>query len=119
MDTIEIAGRTVAGHAAADFRPYVRYGAPIPGLSWSPIRDDPATGDAAYYLRFAPGARSRPHEHVGREEFYVIEGELTDPDGRVFRAGEFVSFAPGTRHSSHSERGCLLLVLLRQPNRPL
>ena len=42
---------------------------------------------------------------------YLTEGgELTDSDGRVFRAGDFVSYEAGTRHHSRSEQGCLIAV---------
>jgi hypothetical protein len=44
------------------------------------------------------------------EEFLMLDGELVDDDGLVFRAGDFVSYEPGTRHNSRSERGCLIAV---------
>ena len=47
-----------------------------------------------------PGAATLPHEHASVEDFLILEGELTDGDGTVFRAGDFVSYAPGTRHNS-------------------
>ena len=31
-----------------------------------------------------PGAKSLPHIHQGYEEFYVIDGELEDADGKNF-----------------------------------
>ena len=43
-----------------------------------------------------PGAQSVPHMHMGFEEFLMIEGELIDSDGTVFKSGEFVSFEPGS-----------------------
>ena len=42
-----------------------------------------------------------------------------EPDGTVFKAGDFVSYPPGSRHHSHSPDGCLLLVFLRAYNRRL
>jgi hypothetical protein len=44
------------------------------------------------------------------EEFLILEGELIDSDGRVFKRGDFVSYDAGTRHHSRSERGCLIVV---------
>ena len=101
------------------FVPYDTYGTAIEGMSWRNISRDPETGLGSFLLRMAPGARSRPHEHVAIEEFYVIEGELVDSDGSVFRAGDFVSFRAGSVHASWSPRGCVLAVFLRAINRPL
>jgi len=118
--------RRVAETRKAAFRPYARYGAPVPGLEWLPLggahdsdRGDHGDHYECFLLRFAPGAASHPHEHTGYEEFMVLEGELIDADGTVFRAGDFVHFEPGSRHWSHAPAGCLLLVILRGRNRPL
>ena len=32
-----------------------------------------------------PGAKSLKHRHQNYEEFYVLEGELIDADGKVFK----------------------------------
>jgi anti-sigma factor ChrR (cupin superfamily) len=101
------------------FVPYDTYGTAIEGMAWRNISRDAETGLGSFLLRMAPGARSRPHEHVAIEEFYVIEGELVDFDGSVFRAGDFVSFRAGSVHCSWSPRGCVLVVFLRAINRPL
>jgi anti-sigma factor ChrR (cupin superfamily) len=63
-----------------------------------------------------PGAHTAVHTRRGWEEFYVIEGEARESSGRLLRAGDFASFAPGTRHSTSSETGCLLIVTERQPH---
>ena len=64
------------------------------------------------------GAKSLPHEHTGFEEFLMLDGELTDPDGKIFKKGDFVSFQPGSKHSSHTINGCLVLVFMRGINKP-
>ena len=46
-------------------------------------------------VKFEPGGTSEPHIHTGGEHFLIIDGELVDDDGTVFKAGDFVSFAPG------------------------
>ncbi|MGH6719807.1 MAG: cupin domain-containing protein, partial [Alphaproteobacteria bacterium] len=53
------------------------------------------------------------------EEFLVLDGELVDNDGTVFRTGDYVAFQPGTRHVSAAPGGCLLAVFMRGPNRLL
>jgi len=60
-----------------------------------------------------------PHIHQGYEEFYVIEGELQDADGKLFKKGDFVTFEPGTEHNSHTKNGCLLIVFMRGINKPI
>ena len=59
------------------------------------------------------------HINQGYEEFYVIEGELQDADGKVFKKGDFVTFEPGTEHNSHTKNGCLLIVFMRGINKPI
>ena len=53
------------------------------------------------------------------EEFYVIDGELEDADGKIFKKGDFVTFEPGSEHNSHSKNGCLLIVFMRGINKPI
>jgi anti-sigma factor ChrR (cupin superfamily) len=66
-----------------------------------------------------PGAKSLPHEHTGFEEFLMLDGELTDPDGKIFKKGDFISFEPGSKHSSHTINGCLVLVFMRGINKAI
>jgi len=49
----------------------------------------------------------------------VLDGELVDCDGQSFHNGDYVRFEPGSKHSSHSPKGCTMLVILRGHNRPL
>jgi anti-sigma factor ChrR (cupin superfamily) len=79
-------------------------------ILWHNISFDAASGMGSYLMVMAPGASSMPHRHCGAEEFYVLEGELVDFDGQVYRAGDFVRLASGTAHSSLSPGGCKLLV---------
>jgi len=91
-------------------------------------RRSAAAGDelAADQLRSQELARLLPHAHAaglrhrgarppGLEEFIILEGELIDSDGTVFKAGDFVSYAPGTRHNSRTETGCLIAVFEWRP----
>ena len=66
-----------------------------------------------------PGTKSLHHEHTGFEEFLMLEGELIDLDGKIFKKDEFVSFKPGSRHSSYTKNGCLVLVFMRGINKPI
>ena len=42
--------------------------------------------------------------------FLMIEGEIIDNDGTVYRKGDVVWLAPGTEHTSHSPNGALIAV---------
>ena len=102
------------------FLPYSRYGKTLPGVEWLPLSGGAETDNEVYLIRFGPGSRSHPHIHQGSEEFLVLDGELTDHDGMVFRSGDFVRFEPSSEHWSFSEKGCTLLVILSGgTNRPL
>jgi len=103
-----------------DFKPYDRYGEPIPGMSWITLSGDLSNGVfECFLLRMEAGSQSRPHEHMGFEEFLVMAGELIDCDGTSYRSGDFVRLLPGSKHSSHTPNGCTLLVMLRGNNRAL
>ena len=43
---------------------------------WHNVSFDEKTGCGSYLMLLAPGASSNPHQHLGMEEFYVLEGEL-------------------------------------------
>ena len=102
------------------FEPFDNYGAVVPGMSWHKIsysRDN--GGHGSYVLKMEAGAKSLSHEHTGFEEFLMLDGELIDPDGKVFKKGDFVSFKPGSQHSSHTKNGCLVLVFMRGINKAI
>ena len=67
-------------------------------------------GTGFYIYRMEPGASSSPHRHLGFEEFYIIEGELIDNDGTIYRTGDIVWLDAGTEHNSTSPRGCTIAV---------
>ncbi len=79
-------------------------------MLWHNLTYDRATGTGSYLLKMAPGASSALHGHAGAEEFLVLEGELVDFDGQVFRTGDHVQLEAGSVHTSLSPTGCRLLV---------
>jgi len=109
--------RTVTSTSDTEFRPYGRYGAPNPTMDWLPLSGDANKGYESFVLRMKPGSESTPHVHTGGEEFYLLDGEMTDCDGAVFKTGDFVSYKPGSRHFSATEKGCTLLVILHGENK--
>jgi len=102
-----------------EFKPFDRYGSPVPKMSWHIISYNQKSGQGSYVLKMEPGAQTVPHMHMGFEEFLMIEGELIDADGTIFKKGEFVSFEPGSMHSSSSKTGALIVVFQRGLNQAI
>ena len=94
------------------FSPYNRYGTVSSGLNWIPLSKNEKLEHEVFIVQFEPGNSSSLHKHKGFEEFYVIDGELIDDDGKIFKKGDYVKFEKGTEHKSHSKTGCTLLVIL-------
>ena len=70
---------------------------------------DNRTQRGIYVMRMQPGATTIAHTHTCTEEFLILDGELIESDGRVLKAGDLVTYAPGTHHNSRTETGCLLI----------
>ena len=102
-----------------DFKPFDKYGEPIKGWYWHKISFDEKTNFGTYISKLEPGTKTIPHKHIGYEEFFVLEGELIDSDGTVFKTGDLVTFQPDSAHGSHTETGCLLITFMRGMNEPL
>ena len=101
------------------FDPFDNYGPVIPGMSWYRITYSKETGQGTYILKMGPGARSQLHEHTNFEEFLMLDGELIDSDNKIFKKGDLVTFEPGSRHSSYTKNGCLILVFMREANKAI
>jgi len=102
------------------FEPFDNYGKVVPGMSWHKISYNRENGGhGTYVLKMEPGAESLTHIHNGFEEFLMLDGELIDSDGKIFKKGDFVSFEPGSQHSSHTKNGCLVLVFMRGINKAI
>ena len=112
--------RKITNLQDVEFVPFDNYGVVVPGMSWHKISYNKENGgQGTYVLKMEPGAKSLPHEHMGFEEFLMLDGDLIDPDGKNFKKGDFISFEPGSKHSSHTINGCLVLVFMRGINQPL
>ena len=70
------------------------------------------TGYGFHIYRMPPNTVTTAHEHLGDEEFILIEGDLTDHDGYVYQPGDIVWLRSGTKHNSSTKNGCLLAVYL-------
>jgi anti-sigma factor ChrR (cupin superfamily) len=113
MKKIEPAQRRVANIRDGQFQPFLVDGEPLPGQSIMQLDDEHAPGVGFHVYRMEPGAVSQPHEHTCREQFLILDGELIDNDGTVYRTGDMVLLEPGTQHSSHTKTGCTLAVYIK------
>jgi anti-sigma factor ChrR (cupin superfamily) len=76
-------------------------------------RDEPA-GPRAALLRYQPGARVEPHQHLGYEHIFVLQGSQSDGT-RDYPAGTLTVFPPGSRHAIESRDGCLVYAVWSAP----
>lgn len=109
--------RQVLNLADVKWERLVGQGHPDEQTWWHNISFDEATGQGSYFYKMDPGSRSEGHIHEGPEEFFVLEGTLTDNDGHTYQTGDFVSLGVGSFHYSHSVGGCVLVVTHRGPIR--
>ena len=99
-----------------NFEPFNKYGEPIKGWKWHKISFDEKTNFGTYVSKLDPGTKTVPHIHTGNEEFLILDGELIDSDGTIFKKGDFISYEPNTKHSSYTKNGCLILTFMRGQN---
>ena len=102
------------------FKPFDNYGKPVKGMSWHKISYDKSNGGfGSYILKMDAGAKSLPHIHQGYEEFYVVDGEIQDADGKIFKKDDFVTCEPGKENNSHTKKGSLIIMLKRGINKQI
>lgn len=105
--------RAVVNIHDVEFQTYSLQGKPQKDISWHNISWSDEDNSGFFLIKFAPGGVSIPHEHLGFEEFVIIEGELIDHDGWVYRAGDCVSLTKGSQHYTHSNTGAKVAVFVR------
>lgn len=94
-----------------DWRPMLIGETPIPGYSWIPLAEDEAGAWRSYWMKMDAGARGPLHRHDGTELVMVLDGVFIDSDGTQFLPGHVVTYPAGSRHSTHSTTGCIVLVI--------
>ena len=117
MKAIEKSERRVVNIKTATYRPFVFQGETVAGQSFLQLDDSFPEGSGFHIYRMEPGSSSQPHEHTCHEQFLVLEGELIDHDGYVYRPGDFVLLKHGTQHSSRSLTGATIAVFIRTPEK--
>src|SRR5688572_3186746 len=110
MQSVKASDRRVANIYNASFAPLVLDDGAAIGDEVLQLDDERPLGIGFHVYRMPPGMTTRPHRHNGHEQFLIIEGELIENDGTVFRKGDLVWLRDGTEHSSRTPDGCLLAV---------
>ena len=119
MRKVENAERIVANINSVKFKPFINDGREIPGQTYLQLDETFPEGAGFHIYRMAPGTASQPHEHTCHEQFLVLEGEVIDNDGFVYKPGDFVLLRQGTQHNSHTVTGATLAVFIREMERNL
>ena len=110
MDPIAKEDQRVVNIRQAAFEPWINADGTDSGTATLQLASAQPQGVGFHVYRMAPGSRSEPHEHTADEQFLVLEGELIEHDGTVYRPGDLVWLRAGSRHYSRTETGCLLAV---------
>lgn len=119
MKPIDSSDRIVVNIGEAAFTPFTVDGKELAGQSVLQLDDSFPPGVGFHIYRMAPGTSSQPHEHTCAEQFLVLDGEVADHDGAVYRKGDFVLLKKGTRHSSFTRTGCTLAVFIASAEKNL
>ena len=110
MDPISDEDRKVANLATGAFQPFLADDGTPDGEVLQV--NGGKRGYGFHLYRMAPGTTTVAHTHLGDEEFFLIEGDLTDHDGYEYKPGDIVCLASGTKHNSTTRNGCTLVVYL-------
>lgn len=100
--------RKIVNIQTADYAVYEEEGPRQPDIGWLPLSYN-RDRNGCYAMRLSPGSSTVWHEHEGMEDYLILEGELIESDGTVLKEGDFVSYRPGSTHSSRTETGCVLI----------
>jgi anti-sigma factor ChrR (cupin superfamily) len=115
MQPINPQDRKIANIHQATFLPFVYEDGVALGDTVLQLDDSQELGVGFHVYRMPAGMTTRGHRHNGHEQFLILEGELHESDGTIFRAGDLVFYRDGTEHYSYTPNGCLLAVHIAGP----
>jgi anti-sigma factor ChrR (cupin superfamily) len=83
----------------------------LEGVFLKKLHVDPTTGIATSLVRMSPGTSLPVHQHIGVEQFFVIEGDC-NVAGQMLTAGDYHRAEAGSIHETTSTvEGTLLLLI--------
>ena len=115
MKPIAAADRRIANIYHSAFTAFVYPDGQALGDTILQLDDTQPLGTGFHVYRMPAGMTTRGHRHNGHEQFLILEGELIENDGTVYRKGDLVFYRDGTEHNSHTPNGCLLAVHIVGP----
>jgi anti-sigma factor ChrR (cupin superfamily) len=118
MKPIEAGERLVANIHTSQFKILPDSQGEDIGQSVLQLNDTVEDGVGFHVYRMAPGMTTETHIHTSHEEFFVLEGDITDNDGTEYVAGDLVLLKAGTEHNSTTKNGCTLLVYIPTAETP-
>ena len=118
MKTIHPDERLVANIHTHDFAVLPNSKGQDIGQSVLQLNDEAPLGVGFHVYKMAPGMTTEAHVHTSHEEFFVLEGDITDNDGTEYVAGDLVLLKAGTEHHSTTRNGCTLLVYIPAAEEP-
>lgn len=110
MKPIDPQDRRIANIHEAEFKAFVMPNGGSLGDEILQLNTDLPLGEGFHVYRMPAGMRTEGHRHNGHEQFLILEGELHENDGTIFRKGDLVWYRDGTEHNSYTPDGCLLAV---------
>jgi len=110
--------RLVANVYSDAFKPLLNSRGEDIGQSVLQLNDEMANGVGFHAYKMAPGMTTQNHVHTSHEEFFVLEGDITDNDGTEYVAGDLVLLKAGTEHNSTTKNGCTLIVYIPTAETP-
>ncbi len=114
MKSVSNDERRIVNIYNAEFKPWLMEDSSESGQSLLQLNDTNQDGVGFHVFRMEPGTTTEPHHHTEDEEFYVLQGDLTDNDGTKYREGDLVWMKKGTEHCSYTENGCTLIVYIKK-----
>jgi len=111
--------RTVVNIHEADFQPWVMENDELHDSSTLQLDDNKPMGVGFHVYKMEPGSTTTPHEHTNNEQFLILNGELIENDGTVFREGDLIWLKKGTEHWSYTKTGCLMAVFIETKEKEL
>ena len=86
----------------------------VPGVFENHVFIDRETGERTVIVRFEPGSSYPLHNHPGKEEIYVIEGDVKVGKYQM-QSGDYLLTPAGGKHAVTTVGGCTVLIKLDKP----
>jgi putative transcriptional regulator len=82
-----------------------------PGISCKLLATDADKSRVSMLVRLAPRTDYPPHRHAGLEELYLLHGELTINEKRIYPGYYYRAMAGTEDHRVWSQTGCCCILL--------